>query len=79
LTPQEIALCINAAAQRQKLDRNRDAWLAWHIEALHRMKKLPKLKAMLTDSGQKQAQSWEEQYAIAQQWIARTGMLKGED
>lgn len=49
--------------------------LAWHIERLARMKKLPRLAELLPDAPRKarRRQSVDEQIAIAHQWTAALG------
>jgi hypothetical protein len=47
------------------------AWLAWHIAALSRIKKLPKLERMLVSTrGPRPRQTWQEQMAIMGMWAA---------
>ena len=40
-TPRVISLVIASHADDQENEHDFRKWLAWHIEALHRMKKLP--------------------------------------
>lgn len=47
LTPRETALTFEAAAKRMERERQRDAWLAWHVAALVRAKRFPPLKRVL--------------------------------
>ena len=47
LTPKELRLCFEADQWRQTQQVQRDAWLAWHIAALSRTKRLPPLRQML--------------------------------
>jgi hypothetical protein len=57
---------------RRTREHNERAWLAWHVEALHRAKKLPKLDALLAkEQRAPRRQTWEEQLAIMQDWSAR--------
>ena len=51
LTPKELRLHFEADVWRQAQRVRRDAWIAWHIAALGRMKKLPPLRTML-DGGE---------------------------
>lgn len=53
-------------------DRAHDdrAWLAWHVAALQRMKRLPQLKKLQTRGRAPKAQTWEQQLAAFEQ-IAR--------
>ncbi|MNF18214.1 hypothetical protein D3C80_2221550 [compost metagenome] len=55
-----------------KGEHNDRAWLAWHIEALSRQKKLPRLKELTHDApkGPRRRQTMEEQIAIAEAWTA---------
>ncbi|KAB2673216.1 hypothetical protein F9K77_01190 [Ochrobactrum sp. LMG 5442] len=72
LTLREIAVILDASTYRLRREQNDRAWLAWHIEALARSKKLPKLKEFLSDAPKKpkRRQSVEEQIAIAHRWTA---------
>jgi hypothetical protein len=47
LTPREMRLHFEAAAIRAEREYQRDAWLAWHIAALSRAKRMPTLKKLL--------------------------------
>lgn len=42
--------------------------LAWHVEALHRAKRLPKLKTLMMKQSSDRRQTWQEQRAIMGQW-----------
>ena len=72
LTLKEIGVILDAQVSRMKHDHNDRAWLVWHIEALARQKKLPKLKDMLVGVTRKpkRRQTAEELIAIAHQWTA---------
>lgn len=43
LTPRETLAAIEAAAWRTEQAQRQDAWLAWHIAALSRARRLPRL------------------------------------
>ena len=47
LTPRETYAAIEAVSWRLEREHRRDAWLAWHIAALSRAKRLPALKKLL--------------------------------
>ena len=72
LTAREISVILDASASRLKREHNDRAWMVWHIEALSRAKKLPKLKDLTHGATQKQTrrQTVEEQIAIAHRWTA---------
>ncbi|MQP38651.1 hypothetical protein CQ059_04855 [Brucella pseudogrignonensis] len=72
LTLREIAVVLDGVASRLRRERNENAWLAWHIEALARSKKLPKLADMMETSPKKQKrrQTVAEQISIAHRWTA---------
>ena len=55
-----------------KGEHNDRAWLAWHIEALARQKKLPRLRELThgAPKGPRRGQTMEEQIAIAEAWTA---------
>ena len=47
LTPVETFAIIEATNWRLEREHRRDAWLAWHIAALSRAKRLPALQRLL--------------------------------
>jgi hypothetical protein len=72
LTLREIGVILAGAASRMKREHNDRAWAVWHIEALARQKKLPKLKTLMHGAERKQRrrQTVEEQISIAHAWTA---------
>ncbi|HCS73350.1 MAG TPA: hypothetical protein DIW17_05690 [Clostridiales bacterium] len=51
LTPYELTVIIEGHTEQQGEKRQELLYLAWHIEALARQKRLPALKKILKDSG----------------------------
>lgn len=53
-------------ARNRSLDRahNQNAWLAWHVAVLMRMKKIPKLEKLTVRTKQRHRQSSAEMLAI---------------
>lgn len=47
MTPRETALAFEAAVWRYDRERRQAAWLAWHIAALGRAKRLPSLRRLM--------------------------------
>lgn len=47
MTPRETALAFEAAMWRYDRERQQAAWLAWHIAALGRAKRLPSLRRLM--------------------------------
>jgi len=47
LTPRETYAAIEAARWQLEREHRRDAWLAWHIAALSRAKRLPALQRLI--------------------------------
>lgn len=73
LTLREVQNIMHGHETRLKREHNERVWLAWHIEALQRTKKLPKLKDMMSGaSAAPRKQTVDEQVAIAMQWVAVT-------
>lgn len=60
---------VTAAVNRHGSEHNARAWLAWHMAALQRSKKMPPLKTMMWRE-KKRRQTWQEQLHIAQLWQA---------
>ena len=48
LTPRETYMVLEAANWRLEREHRRDAWLAWHIAALSRAKRLPALQRLIS-------------------------------
>lgn len=74
-TFREVAACIEERGEADRLAHNDRAWAAWHIAALSRMKKLPKLAELLMKPRKAQPvrrQTAEEQMAVMRQWMAAT-------
>jgi len=60
---------MEGAANRIRRERNNLAWLAWHIEAIARSKRMPKLKGLLIGDGKpSRPQTGDEIKAIAMMW-----------
>lgn len=54
-------------------EHNERAWLAWHIAALQRSKKLPKLKTLFSKATSRtRRMTWQQQMAVMDQWVAHT-------
>jgi len=63
-----------ADEQRLDYEQRARAWLAWHIVALDRTKRLPPLKDLLGPARKpKEPQTWQEQMRIARQLNAAFG------
>lgn len=63
-------MVFDGAAARLRREQDGRAWLAWHVEALRRVKKLPRLESMLAKRPARR-QTWQEQLAIMQAWSVR--------
>lgn len=49
--------------------------LAWHVAMLGRTKKMPPLKKLMTKAGTSRKQTWQQQQAIMDQWVAHTNRV----
>jgi hypothetical protein len=67
-TPREMELSFKAAALRRRRDHNDRAWLAFHIAAFQRVKKIPKLDKLMIK--ERIVQPWHEQMAIMDAWAS---------
>jgi len=47
MTPRETSLAFDVAKWRYERERRHRAWLAWHIAALGRAKRLPSLRRLM--------------------------------
>lgn len=69
----EIAVILKGAGARLSREHDANAWLAWHIEALARTKKLPKLEEMQSGKPQKRRRMTSaEMISMAHLWTAAT-------
>lgn len=64
-------MLIEAAAKRYERDYNARVWLAWHVAALSRMKKLPDIKKMFMSQTSKPRQNWRQQLQVMTEWANR--------
>lgn len=60
-------LAMDAKAAAYRNDYNGRAILAWNIAALSRAKKLPKVDSLFARE-RKPKQTWQDQFALMQQW-----------
>lgn len=51
LTPRLYLAHMLGASDRLEREHRNTAWLAWHVEALHRAKKLPEAKQFMSGGG----------------------------
>jgi hypothetical protein len=64
-----LSAAMHGKLKASRHEHNQRAWLAWHIAALYRAKKMPKLKSMLARD-KPRVQSWQEQAAVMEKWAA---------
>jgi hypothetical protein len=70
LTLREIGVILDGAANRLKREHNDRAWTAWHIEALSRQKKMPKLTDLtFAPEKTKRTMTPQEIEAITRSWL----------
>ena len=63
---------MRSAEMRAEREHNARAWLAWHVEALRRMKRMPRLANMLVKSKRRRGpQSVEQQMHVMAAWAAK--------
>jgi hypothetical protein len=53
LTLREISIILDGSIARRRREQNDLAWLAWHVAAFQRVKKMPKLKDILISEPKK--------------------------
>lgn len=70
ITPKEVNRELHGALRRREREADERMSLAWHVVALDRTKKLPKLETLLSGGGKRQpAQQTPEQHLIAMKSI----------
>jgi hypothetical protein len=70
-TPREAQIVLAGAAHRIRRERANIAWLAWHIAALGRAKKMPQLETLMPPKKakpSKDSRGWQQQYAAFAAW-----------
>ena len=76
LTLREISVILKGASANLRRRHDEAAWLAWHIEALARAKKLPKLETLLSQQSKqprkRRQMTPEEMISMAHLWAAAT-------
>jgi hypothetical protein len=80
LSPRQTHRTLAARVRMLERGHNERAWLAWHMASLQRSKHLPALaKLQIKHPKPKRRQTWQEQLAIARQWVALgIGKIIGE-
>jgi hypothetical protein len=53
-----------AARRRLENEHNARAWHAWHVAALQRQKRLPRLDTLMIRRRSERAQTWQEQMQV---------------
>jgi hypothetical protein len=66
-----MKLLVEAAAKKYEREHNARVWLAWHVAALHRMKKLPDIKRMFLSQSSRPRQTWRQQLMVVTEWANR--------
>lgn len=66
-----MRLLAEAAAKRVEREHNSRAWLAWHIAAMQRMKRIPDLKKLTVRDTTRPRQTWRQQLEIMAQWASK--------
>jgi hypothetical protein len=73
MTFREIEYVLAGVAMRLKREHNETAWLAWHVEALARSKRLPKLRELMGDEVKPgKRMSPEQLEAVTRAWLEST-------
>ena len=68
-TARTIQIAYEGAIERRRLEHNDRAWLAWHVAAMSRGKRLPALRTLM----QKRRPTVEETTAGLAAWVLRHG------
>jgi hypothetical protein len=53
MTPWQLSVAVEGYNEHIEQEHKNRGWLAWHIAALTRTKKMPSLKRMMSDEKQK--------------------------
>jgi hypothetical protein len=66
-------MIFDAVDERLRREHNERAWLVYHVEALRRSKRVPRLDRMLIKrkSRTRGQQSWQQQMHVMSTWAAR--------
>ena len=73
LTYREIGVILGGVSLRLQREHNERAWAAWHIAAMSRAKKMPKLKELLQEDKKPTGRRMtpEQIEAVTRSWLAR--------
>jgi hypothetical protein len=74
MTPRQFAAAFEGARKRAEAEHNGRAWLAWHVAALDRQKRLPDLSRLQVHDHR--PQTWQEQMAVCRAIAAAYGGLE---
>lgn len=66
-----MRLLTEAAAKKFEREHNSHAWLAWHIAAMSRTKKLPPLSKLIIKQTAKPRQTWRQQLGVMAEWAGK--------
>lgn len=72
MSPRQASVIVAGANDRLVREHNELVWLAWHIAALQRAKRLPRLKTLLAKPASQQRLNWQQQMAVMDQWVVHT-------
>jgi len=73
LTYREINIILDGAALKLMREHNSRAWATWHIAALSRAKKMPKLRELLQEDKRPTGKRMtpEQIEAVTRSWLSR--------
>lgn len=75
VSARQMKAIISGAQDRMLREHNERAWLAWHTAALMRAKKMPNIKKLMSKAPGRTAQTWQQQMAVMDQWVAHTAQV----
>lgn len=75
MTPRELNMVLDAANWQRMRSHNQTAWLAWHVAALQRTKRIPPLRRLMMRSKPKSGDAdLEARGREHEEMIARMGL-----
>ena len=73
MTPRELQIYLDAKEEINRNKINELLFVAWHVEAFARQKKLPKLSKIITEKKKKQKQSSNDMLSVIRNINAALG------
>lgn len=72
ISRRQASTVIAGVNMRLVREHNERMSLAWHVAALQRAKRMPKLKTLFAKAAERKTQTWQQQMAVMDMWAVHT-------